>query len=435
MENKKLNMFVKNKEAKNAAWIIGGRITRIAISFFIGVITTRYLGPENFGTLNYTHAYVLFFNALCSLGIESIIIKDFMDHPDEIGLALGTTLVLRELSSLFSALVIIGLIYFLDGVSGNTLLVAALSCIALLFQVENAFDKWFQANYQSKVSSVAEIVAYICVALYRIILMLNGKSVAWFAFASSVDYIALAIVKIIAYKKYNGPRLTFSMAKAKQLLGISYHYILSGMMIAIYGQTDKMMLKHMLDETSVGFYSLATNLNGLWVFVLTAIISSMYPTIVALNNKDRTAFERKNRQLYAIVSYCSIAVALGFQFFGKFGIRLLYGEAFVDAATPLKIVCWYTMFSYLGVAREAWVVCTNNQKYLKYIGGVAAIANVFMNLLLIPKWGASGAAAASLITQIMTSMVIPAFIPSMRPNVKLMVDALLLKDFRKNVLK
>ena len=165
----------------------------------------------------------------------------------------------------------------------------------------------------------------------------------------------------------------------------------------------------------------------MWVFVLSAIIDSIFPTIIIASKTNEKQFERKNKQLYAIVIYISVFVALVFMIFGKLIIKMLYGEAYMPAAMPLKIVCWYTIFSYLGVARNAWIVSTNNQKYLKYIYGGAAILNVIMNIIFIPLWGESGAAAASLITQIMTIIVMPLFIKNLRTNVKLMVEALLLK--------
>ena len=69
----------------------------------------------------------------------------------------------------------------------------------------------------------------------------------------------------------------------------------------------------------------------------------------------------------------------------------------------MQVITWYTAFSYLGVARGAWVVCEGKQKYLTplYIG--SALVNVALNFLLIPCWGATGAAVASLLTQISTT--------------------------------
>lgn len=108
-------------------------------------------------------------------------------------------------------------------------------------------------------------------------------------------------------------------------------------------------------------------------------------------------------------------------------ILLIYGEAYLPAVQPLRIVTWYTAFSYLGVARNAWIVCENQQRYLKYLYVGAAACNVALNLLLIPIWGASGAAAASLITQVATTTLLPALIRPLRPNAKLMLDAVLFR--------
>lgn len=98
----------------------------------------------------------------------------------------------------------------------------------------------------------------------------------------------------------------------------------------------------------------------------------------------------------------------------------------------IKFSACDNMGNYLGVARNAWIVSKGKQKYLKYMYLGAAILNVPLNALLIPMWGASGAAFASLITQIFTSIILPLFFKEMRPNAKLMLDAILLKGVFKN---
>lgn len=116
--------------------------------------------------------------------------------------------------------------------------------------------------------------------------------------------------------------------------------------------------------------------------------------------------------------------------FGRFAIVLVYGEAYEPAADTLKVICWYTIFSYLGVARNSWVVCEKKQKYLKYMYLSAAIINVILNYFLIPIMGTLGAALASLITQICTSLILPALIKDMRPNTKLMLEAFILRGVK-----
>ena len=431
----KLNLL-KNKEVKNAGWIISGKVVQMLLSLFVGVLSTRFLGPENFGLISYAGAFVNFFMAFCTLGINSVIIKDFIDKPEEQGLALGTSILLRIVSSFMSAVMIIVIVSFLDYGETATIIVVALSSVSLVFHAFDTINYWFQKQYKSKITAISTFVAYVITAAYRIVLLIFNKNVFWFAFANSVDYIVHALLMLSAYKKYNGPRISFSLLKAKQLLGKSYHYILSGMIVAIYGQMDKLMLKQVIGETEVGHYSVGTTLCATWTFVLVAIIDSIYPTILTLHAKNREQYERKNRQLYSIVFYLSVFVSTVMCVFGDFIVYIMYGAEFAPAAMPVKIVTWYTAFSYLGVARNAWIVCENKQKYLKYMYGGAAVANIVLNLIFIPIWGASGAALATLLTQIFTSIIFPYCVKELRPNAKLMLQAILLKDFRnENIIK
>lgn len=423
--------LANSKEAKNASWLIFGRVFQMLLAFIVSVISARYLGPSNYGLINYASAYVAFFTSLCTLGINSVIIKEFVDSPDEQGQTIGTAIGMRLVSSLCSAIMIVAMVAVVDAGEPLTIAVTALCSISLIFQVFDTINYWFQSLYKSKITAVATLIAYLATSVYKILLFFLKANVMWFAFATSVDYIVLAILLLYAYRKHNGPVLSISIEKGKQIISKSYHYILSGMMVAIYGQTDKLMLKQMLDETSVGYYSLASSLNYMWVFVLQAIIDSMVPTIMALYHELKIKeFEKKNKQLYALVIYISLVVAVGFTLFGKFGILVLYGEQYLPAANVLQIIAWYTIFSYLGVARNAWIVCCNKQRYLKYMYFGAAIINVLLNFIFIPRWGMEGAAVASLITQVCTSIVLPFCIKDMRANARLMLDAFMLKGLK-----
>ncbi len=420
--------FLKSKESKNALWLIGGRVAQMLLSLIVGALTARYLGTSNYGLINYGSALVGFFMSFCTLGINSIIIKDFVDHPEEQGKALGSAILMRLLSSFCSCILIIAVSFLLDYGNWETIAIVALCSISLLFHVFDTINFWFQSQYKSNVTAIAIFVSYVATSAYKVFLLAAKKSVLWFAFASSVDYIVLSLLLLAFYKKHNGPRFSFSWEKGKSLLSKSYHYILSGMMVAIYNQTGKLLLKQMMNEDEVAYYSTAVLICSMWTFVLQAIVDALYPTIIRSFKEDKKLFDKRNRQLYAIVFYVSLFVSVCFIFLGDLAIRILYGEAYLPAAAPLKIVTWYTAFSYFGIARNAWFVCNEMQKYLKYMYIGAAIINVVLNIALIPLWGASGAALASLVTQLFTSIILPYCIKDLRPNAKLMLEAIFLKD-------
>ena len=425
-----LDVFRKSREINNASWIISCRIMQMALSFVVSVISARFLGPSNYGLISYGGAYVAFFSSFCTLGLHSVVVRDIIDDPNDQGKTLGTALAMRLVSSSMSILIIAIIVSLVDKGESMTIHVVILCSLMLLFQVFDTFNYWFQSRYESKISSIAALIAYGLSSVYKIAVLILQKNVLWFACATSIDYAFIALFLYVAYRQKKGPSLSISAGKAKSMIKRSYHYILAGMMSVIYGQIDKIMLKHMLDEEAVGLYSLGTSINSMWVFVLVAIIDSMYPTILQLHKTSKEAFEKKNRQLYAIVIYVSVFVGLVFLLFGKWVIGLLYGQEYLGAAAPLKVIVWYTIFSYLGVARNAWIVCENKQKYLKYMYFAAAVINVVLNFLMIPRWGSIGAAAASLITQIFTSILLPLCIPALQPNAKLMLEAILLKKVK-----
>ena len=427
--------ILKNRIVKNAGWLIAGRIIHMILSFLIGLLTARYLGPSNYGLINYAAAYATFFTAFCTLGINSVIVKNFIDHPEEEGETLGTTIILRLVSSFLSLITIVGFVSLIDKDEPVTVCVVALYCIGLVFQVFDTFNYWFQSKLLSKYYAAATLIAYILVSLYKVVLLITGKSVQWFAVSNSIDYLIIAFILFAFYKKNNGPKLSFSIKKSKELLSLSVSYILSGLMVAIYAATDKLMLKQMMDESTVGYYSLAVSISTIWTFVLSAVIDSMKPRIMELHNTDREEYLQMNRRMYAIVFYVSVIASLGITIIAPLFIKIVYGEAYLPAVTPLRIVVWYVAFSYLGVARDAWMVCEKMQKYLKYIYFFSVILNIVLNAILIPFIGASGAAVASLLTQISTVLVFPLLFKELRANVKMIASSIILKNILPKKLK
>ena len=228
-----IKRLLKNKIVKNAGWLIGGKVGQMLINLVVGLLTARYLGPANYGLINYAAAYTAFFSAFCTLGINSILVKEFIDRPNEEGMIIGTSLVLRAVSSFLSALVIICIVSIADAEEPTTILVVSLSSIGVIFQIVDVINPWFQSKLQSKVTAVASLAAYAITAAYKVVLLVAGKSVVWFAVTSTVDYICVGVFLLVAYRKHHGGKFTVSLDYGKQVLSRSCHFILPSLMVAI----------------------------------------------------------------------------------------------------------------------------------------------------------------------------------------------------------
>ena len=94
---------------KNASWIVAGQIAKSIIGLVISMLTARYLGPANFGLINYAAALVAFFVPIMYLGFDSILVREIINRPESEGKTLGTALLFSFISSIVC---IIGIVCF-----------------------------------------------------------------------------------------------------------------------------------------------------------------------------------------------------------------------------------------------------------------------------------------------------------------------------------
>lgn len=413
-----------NKVAKNATWIIACRVIQAVFALIINMLTARYLGPSNFGLITYASSLVAFVVPVMNLGFSAILVQEVVNNPEREGKTLGTSLLLSLCSSVLCIIGVLAFAFIANHDEPVTIMVCLLYSFILIFQALDLMQYWFQAKFLSKYTSIVSLCAYLIVSAYKIYLLVTAKSVYWFAISNAFDYALISISIIIIYHKLGGQRLSFSKDLGFKLFAKSKHYILSAMMVTIFAQTDKIMIKLMIDEAATGYYGAAVACAGMTSFVFTAIIDSFRPSIFEGQMISDDVYKYRLTMLYSIIIYTSIAQSFIMTIFAKLIIHILYGAAFIPATNALRIVVWYTTFSYLGAVRNIWILANNLQKYLWVINLMGAGANIILNAILIPILGINGAAIASLITQFFTNVLVGYIITPIRPNNEIMLQAL-----------
>ena len=91
--------LTKKNVVANAGWILACRIIQSLIALVIGMLSARYLGPSNYGLLNYASSIVSFVVPLAQLGLRNILVEEIVSHPEREGQTLGTSIVLSVISS------------------------------------------------------------------------------------------------------------------------------------------------------------------------------------------------------------------------------------------------------------------------------------------------------------------------------------------------
>ena len=413
-----------NKVAKNATWIISCKIVQSLLGFVINMFTARFLGPSNFGLITYASSLASFVMPIMKLGLNNIIVQEVVHHPEREGKAMGTMVFMNFCSSLVCIIGVVSFAYVANPGETDTVIVCALYCITLVFQALEMLHFWFQAKLMSRYSSTLGLIAYTLVSAYRIYLLATSKSVHWFALSSALDYLIISVGMYIIYNLKKTQKLSIDLKLAKEMINKSKPYILSAMMVTIFTQTDKIMLKSLIDSESTAFYGAAAACAVMAQFVFQAIIDSFRPWIFEAQKKNNDQFEYRLKMLYSFIIYLSLLQSIGMTVFARLIIMIVYGEKYLPAVGALRIVVWYTTFAYLGSVRNIWILAHDKQKYLWVINLTGAAANVIFNFILIPYIGIYGAAIASLVTQFFTNVIVGYIIKPIRPNNAIMVSSL-----------
>lgn len=417
-------MGIKSKVINNAKWIIICKVIQSLLQLVIGMLCARYLGPENYGLINYASSIVAFVLPIMQLGLQSTLVQEFTEKPHEEGKIMGTALVMDLVSSVFCIGMVGVFVSVANAGETQTIIVCLLFSISLIFRAFELLQCWFQYKLKSKFPSIVMLCAYMAVSLYRIFLLVTSKNVFWFAVVNSVDYGIIGIALLIIYNKISTQKLEFSLGLVKTLFSRSKYYIMASMMMTLFQNTDHIMLKLISGDAENGFYTAAITCATILQFVFIAIVDSMRPVILAGKQTGSADYEKNLSRLYCVTIYMGLAQGIGFSIFAKLIVYIMYGAEFMPTVPVLQVLAWYIIFSYMGPVRNIWILAEGKQSILWKINLAGALMNVAINALLIPVMGAVGAAAASLFTQIFTNFILGFIVKPLRENNKLMLKGL-----------
>ena len=412
----------------NTGWLIFDKIFHMALSLVVTAMVTRYLGVEQYGLLSYGLAFIDIFTIICKLGIDGIIVNELIKNRDRTGEILGSTTFLRLLSSFLSMILTYIFVKLLNPNDHTILVITCIQSVSLIFVAFDTLNYYWQSRLESKYTAIAQSISYPLVCLLRLLFIWLKKDVTWFAWATVLDVFLIALIMLFFYKREHLPRYKLSISMMKYLLQHSYHFIPVNLLVTIYTQMDKLMIKGMSDSIQVGLYSAAMLVANLWIFIPNALIDSGRPIIMAMKSeKNEDGYVDRLRKLNMGVLWISILAGVFFTIFGRVVIYIVNGKAFLAAVPVLWVLIWSRMFSLMGTTRSIWMLCEGMEKYIKYFVALGAFINVVLNWMLIPILGAVGAAIATLVTEVLSSFVATGIVPKTRPYFKILLRSIEIK--------
>ena len=399
------------KVTGNTAWLFGDQVARMFVGFFVLILITRYLGPEQFGVLSYCLAIVAMATPFYKMGIDGILLRESTVLSEQSDRVIGTAIFLR----CAAAFIVVPAVYFLvvylrpgeSIIHGLTLIIA----LGILFRVFDVIEIWFHSQIVSRYGVVAKASAYFISAIFKIICVYMGYSLWAISSTFFIEAFLGSIFILVAYKAY-GKHITkwrLDISICRNLLKEGSLLIFSGVFVHIYLEIDKLMIAYYLDDFSVGIYSASVYLSSVWYFIPIIILQSVYSTLVKDREADISTYNLRVDQLFSFLALSSYAIIVPVALFSENIIYLAYGKSFEGAASILSIHILSLVFVFLGVARNNVCTMERNSKFIFFASLSGALVNVTLNLFFIPLYGTIGAAYATFLSYFITNVAVNFF--------------------------
>lgn len=421
------------KYLKNTGWLFIGKISGMIASFFVGVYVARYLGPSQYGLLSYAVSFAGLFSIFTSLGIDSILNRELVSHPEEKDELLGSGFMIKIIGSIIAIMsIVISLFFIKTDILTNTLIL--ISASTFIFSAFGVIDIYFQSQVLAKNTVKIQIMSLIITTILKLLFIFLNFGIIYFAIVYLIDIFIISIGFVLSYKKTGQKIFKWKVKKDLiiMLLKNSWPMILSGAAITIYMKIDQVMITNMLGNEANGLYSVAVKLSEVWYFIPALICSSIFPSIVQAKKGNPIMYENRLKKLYSLMFYLSVSIAIIISSFSGIIITSLFGNEYLGAINVLKIHIWAGVGVFIGYALSQYMIIENYTKIFLYTTIIGAIINIILNIILIPKIGIVGAAIATAVSYILQSLSI-IFFKKTKNQLKILLKSIFLLKNEKNI--
>jgi len=417
------------KYFKNFSWLFADRVLRLVLIMGTSIFVTRYLGAEKLGQLNYALAIVSIGMVLTSMGLNEIIARDLVRHPERRDELLGSGFAVKMAGGFLLNIAVFAFA-MLKGLDTSIVVLIALSASGELFKWATVIEYYFLSKLQGRISAQVNITATVVGSVYRVVLVMMEAPLMWFACAYLLEFAVFAVSNYFAYHnqglKMRSWKPTWRMVR--YLLVQSWPMLVYGFALQAQLKIDQVMifdiLRHSIGEAAahveVGQYSVAVKMIEATAFLPVIVQLALAPAIARARVQDLGLYHERLTNQYRLMFLLYLVTSVPLYFLAEPLIVWLYGPEFRHAGYLLAVFSVRLVFSYLGVAKGSFITNEGLFKFSLVTTVIGAAINIGLNYLLIPIMRSDGAIWSTLVSFFVSVYLVDLFHSKTRINFRMM---------------
>jgi O-antigen/teichoic acid export membrane protein len=412
---------------KNTSFLMAGTLLQRVLSFFTSILITRYFGPERYGQFTFILALVTIVAVFWDFGLNTLFIRDVSRDRSIAPEYSGNVIVLKTvlLFVTFPAMLIyLKLLNYSHLVIESTIYFAVGNFIFSLTGIfESIFSAWKRLDY----SAILNVLRALLLLVMVIVIVEFTGSLLGMVLCYFFSFVGVFVASLLILKRsfvlpsFKG----VSIRVLRNLIIKAFPYLMTSVVSIILFKIDHLMISKMSGDVELGLYGAAYTLFEIIIaFFPMMIMRSAFPVLCEKYHTDVPAMIKLYNKLLKTLLFFGLPISCGTAMLGRDFMVTLFGNDYASGGILMSVLgCAIWVFFITNLL--GWtMVAINKQMLVLYSGIMAMVANVIINIFIIPVLGALGSAIATLVCEMMALIFMSVMI---RKTLKIRLDASNLK--------
>ena len=388
--------------ARNFLALGSGEMVSRVIAFGVTIYLARILGAGGYGVIAVAAGVTLYFSKIADFGIEVVGTREIAKFPGSVShLASAVMSVRLTFAVLLTGISVLGAQLFLPEPERTILSIYFFTLIPIA-----ASTKWIHLGLENaRPVGLSRIVGEVLVMGIVLCLVRSSDGLWGVPFAQIAGELSVAFILIMVLRRQHY-KFSFCWDLATSLPIFIRALPLLGqatLWLFIYN-SDLIFLRYFRDSESVGYYAAAYTLICFLANIGFSYGMSLLPTLTRLG--AGSAGEKSLYQTALVHAYAvSLPISIGGCLLASKIINMGFGDGYPNSILALQILIWCIPISVLRMVPWAALIARGHQNLLLKAVLYSVIVNIALNVLLIPRYGITGAAISTVITECLTGVL------------------------------
>lgn len=385
--------------AKNTTFLTGASIIQKALSFIFFTFLARTFSSSEIGAYSYALAFTTLFAIIVDGGLSPVLVRHAARHPEQTYSLLLKILKLKVVLLFVAAVAMTATLFVNDAAFEVRHLIAAAAvvmiCDSLNLSVYGALRGFQNLRYES----IGMVVAQTVSLLITIAAVMNHMPIIAAIIALGAGSVVNASIAWYGLRKTRTVHTAAPNISMRALVTEAVPFALAGAFARGYSYLDLLLIGSFTSFAAAGTYSVANKLTFVFQFIPLALSASLYPAfskLVHVNKIEAVVLWKQAQRYLLLVSGIILLVLITL----RAEILGFFGRDHVSATMTLILLSLALVFAFLSYPVGALLNAAGLQRFQTTAMASTLFVNAGMNLMLIPRFGAEGAAMSAFVGNI-----------------------------------